>query len=103
MSAERDTGAPPGSTIEVCSSCGKFVDRLNSITGWCQECSGTIESYALERYLAANADSLEVLIGQGYSLWQGIELLKRPHMRPICVVCGQIMTRAHKPAIFARR
>lgn len=95
---------------EVCPNCGKIVDSLDEITGWCSECSPAqiiTQEYQLTRYLEVNADKLEYYIttGQANNVYQAIDLLAHPKNghRPTCVVCGSVIKHAPRTSVFCRR
>lgn len=95
-------------TDEVCTNCGNFVssDDINELTGWCSECSPdevTQElKFNLELYLTRNADHIEFLLLQGKSLWQALDALSTDGSRPICLVCGNVIKRSKRTAVFCR-
>lgn len=95
---------------EVCSNCGNFVSELNSVTGWCYECSpptcincngprtsdhklciGCQRAAWYER----NADQLEDYIAQGLSLSEAKSKIIREN-RAVCVVCSSEISGKHK-------
>lgn len=91
-----------------CTSCGDFVDQLDSDTGWCLECSGIslsicygcgvyfekdtphrklCKSCREERWLTNHADELELYLSYGARM----EFAKREvyhNNRPHCMSCG---------------
>jgi hypothetical protein len=99
-----DIAAPPANLpSEVCPNCGEFA-TLNEVTGWCEKCSPTDKAYSkLESYLAKNADEIEHYMTQGMSVGAAIDMLHSPKVRPTCIVCGGVIVRAQRSAIFCRR
>lgn len=107
------------SANDICPSCGKLVEKLNEITGWCDACNSNIDGLgyvgdgdspserSIQRYLEVNADRLEHHISQGSvnSLDKAIKYLADPKngYRPTCVVCGCIIKHAPKTSVFCRR
>jgi hypothetical protein len=97
---------------EVCPNCGKDVDYLDDITGWCIECTVASnprfgKTATTARYLEANADTLEhyITTGQAGNVHQAIDLLadvKTGH-RPTCVVCGSVIKHAPRTSVFCRK
>lgn len=101
------TPSPKVKDTCFCTSCGNWFPALDEITGWCDQCSGGINTPAIlalrvERYLLANADEIEHYILQGHSLWKSIDLLHAHESRPKCIVCGEVIKRARREAIFCR-
>jgi len=95
-------------TEEVCTNCGNFVssDEIDELTGWCFDCSPNEVTqeikFNLELYLARNADHIEYLLLQGKSLWQALDALSTDGSRPICLVCGNVIKRSKRTAVFCR-
>lgn len=85
---------------EVCPSCGEFVRKLDSQTGWCSDCTG--DAQEVSNFLSVNADHIEHYILQGFTLKQAI---KRVYVerRPICAVCSKPMPRTKSTAVICRR
>jgi hypothetical protein len=85
----------------VCPNCGNYTDRpLNEETGWCVTCSPT--ATISNNYLANNADEIEHYMEQGHSLNRAIDLLHHENGRPHCLVCGDVIKRARRNAVFCR-
>jgi hypothetical protein len=94
------------SNLEVCPSCGEFA-KLLEMTGWCRECSPTPTQIRnrLESYLCLNANELEHYMCTGLSLSKAIDKLHAAAQsnRPTCIVCGGVILRARRTAIFCRQ
>jgi hypothetical protein len=103
--------------VEVCPDCGDFVDydEINPVTGFCFTCSPSDEQLRalskvkLETSLAANADAIEYYMVYGRmngkvvagNVWKALKLAQSD--RPVCIVCGERITRSPRNSIFCRR
>lgn len=109
--------------IEICPSCGELVDELDEHTGWCPECSGVTKVACLscgegfekdaahrklcpkcrdERWLARNANALEVLLQHGYTIANARQQVYE-HNRPRCLSCGAVLVGARNGAQFCTK
>lgn len=109
--------------LELCPSCGNLVYELDELTGWCYACSGTSKVECLscgegftkdaphrklcpkcrdERWLARNANSLEVLLQHGYTITNAKQQVYE-HNRPKCLSCGAVLTGARNGALFCTK
>jgi hypothetical protein len=57
----------------------------------------------LERYLKKNADEIEHYLSLGFSISHAVDQLHTPKQRPSCIVCGEVISRARRSAIFCRK
>jgi len=95
----------PVVSSELCPRCGKFTDAegLDDITGWCVECTprpkNTTSSVSFA--LAANHAAVTHYVTQGQSVWMALESARAD--RPKCLVCGDVIKRAKRNAIFCRQ
>ena len=120
--------AIPDTIEEICTSCGGWVSYLNFNydTGWCNECSGTIDNREKcihcgnvlqgsdlyrttcricrqELWLARHADEIEFLmVVKGYSFTQS-RLIVIKISRPICRACKKPIKGAQEGALFHKR
>lgn len=102
----------PQHELEFCTECGDFVESLNSLTGWCNECSrqmgyiapscascgaelansnnGKLCSHCkYVGWLERNADAIErVMAVQGVHVRIAIKIVRASN-RPTCQSCGQ--------------
>lgn len=98
--------------MEVCPSCGDFVSELRSVTGWCDECSGTTDNVCIDcgksfendgnrkrcstcrhwNWIVRNADAIEEYIKQAYTLKESIAQVKEDN-KPQCKNCGTTITK----------
>ena len=113
----------PTDTLEVCPSCGDIVEELDENTGWCKQCAGVEETYCLscgstfskdaphrklcpkcrdERWLARNADALELLLLHGYTIANAKQQVYE-HNRPKCLSCGAVLSGARNGALFCTK
>jgi hypothetical protein len=99
--------SPDAGSSEVCPNCGNFTDEkgLSDVTGWCADCTDrtvSVRTNTSEQTLATHADAIQHFIRtEGVSVWRAVELARQD--RPRCVVCGEVMKRAVRKAIFCRR
>jgi recombinational DNA repair protein RecR len=111
MDASSLSHSPTETSSELCPKCGQFTDirGLSEVTGWCHDCTNqttfivnvTSSSNAVEMSLAANVVAVQHYVLQGQSIWQA--LVSARGDRPRCVVCGNIIRRAKRNAIFCRQ
>lgn len=108
---------------EICPSCGGLFYELDDVTGWCPECAGVTtvsclscgEGFAKdaahrklcpkcrdERWLARNADAMEVLLRHGYSIGNARQQVYE-HNRPHCLSCGAVLVGARNGAQFCTK
>lgn len=110
--------------VEICPSCGEFKEELEPVTGWCTECSGLANKVMClscgegfskdashrklcpkcrnERWLARNADQLEILLLHGFT----ISVARRQVYvanRPRCLSCGAVLAGARNGAQFCTK
>ena len=120
--------AIPNTLEEFCTSCGGWVSYLhfNYETGWCAECSGSIDNRAKcihcggvlqgsdryrttcrtcrqELWLARHGDEIEFLmVVKGYSFTQA-RIIVIKAVRPICQACKKPIKGAQEGALFHTR
>jgi len=87
---------------EWCPNCGNSVKRLNSYTGWCDDCSRNDPYIQLETFLESNADHIEHYLTKGHSLSNALRLVSTDY-RPTCLCCGVVIERAPRTAQFCNR
>lgn len=111
------------SDFDICPSCGELVYELDELTGWCPECSGVTtvsclscgEGFAKdaahrklcpkcrdERWLARNANALEILLQHGYSIANARQQVYENN-RPHCLSCGVVLIGARNGAQFCTK
>src|SRR5215831_9979991 len=105
--------------MDVCPSCGDFVNELNPATGFCLSCSplncmrcgnerttpGHKFCITCQRtnWLERNADALEKEMAEGQSFRQAIEIVSREN-RATCIICGSaIVGRSKASTIFCTK
>jgi hypothetical protein len=105
-------------TIEVCPSCGDFVNSLNPRTGFCLDCTprvcsrcggvvsrGHHECIRCQRvkWWEENADRLELYISRGLSLSEARRKIKNEN-RAICISCASPIPGRHRQStLFCSR
>ena len=120
--------ALPEQLEEFCTSCGLWHSYLafNYDTGWCNECSGTIDTQPKcihcgnvlqgsdlhrttcrtcrqELWLAKHGEDIEFLmIVKGYSFSQARVIVTKL-IRPVCVACSKPIKGAQDGALFHKR
>ncbi len=102
--------------MEVCPSCGAFVDALNS-SGWCNECNpvcarcgGVLTSThklciacQREAWLIRNADAIERYMREGQTYTQAKQQVSDDN-RAVCVMCGQpVIGKNRNQTLFCTR
>lgn len=103
-------------SLEVCSNCGDFVERLQDSTGWCPSCSSPTSRYCscgteltngkskcgscrYELFLTTNADALEYYLAKGYTLEAAKQQVFADN-RPNCICCGEPIHGGRQGAAF---
>jgi hypothetical protein len=85
-------------TLQICPSCGEFVDALNEWTGWCKDCTPSIHQTntnphplvvsRVERWLIRYADTVEyVMQEQGITAKLAIIEVHATY-KATCIICG---------------
>ena len=104
MSVRRVQMISPASPPFYCPNCGTESNYLDEVTGWCAVCSGgtSVASTKIELAFTANADAVEFYVSTtNASVWQALTLARQD--RPRCIVCGEVLHRAPRTAIFCRK
>lgn len=86
---------------EFCTSCGNWVYQLNTITGFCDDCTNRLPGVNVEKWLAEHVEHIEHYERLGLSTYQAIVRV-RADLKPICLSCGAVIKRAPRNAIFCR-
>jgi predicted amidophosphoribosyltransferase len=106
---------------ELCPECGNLVASIDAMTGWCRKCTleydvnsttcrdcgkpklGEHCDYCrIEIFLRLNGDHIEHHMTKGCSFSVAISKL-RIDVKPSCVVCGAVIKRARRDAVFCSR